>query len=75
MRWPPCLKHYAAITDPKQVAQLLRATYTHTGHPYATAALKLAPMLFQRPGELRSMEWTEIDLEKAEQPSALAGAT
>jgi integrase len=58
--------HYAAITDPKQVAELLRAIYTYTGHPYATAALKLAPMLFQRPGELRSMEWVEIDWDKAE---------
>jgi integrase len=58
--------HYAAITDPKQVAELLRAIYTYIGHPYATAALKLAPMLFQRPGELRSMEWVEIDWDKAE---------
>jgi len=58
--------HYAAITDPKQVAELLRAIYVYTGHPYATAALKLAPMLFQRPGELRSMKWVEIDWDKAE---------
>ena len=58
--------HYAAITDPKQAAELLRAIYTYTGHPYATAALKLAPMLFQRPGELRSMEWAEIDWDTAE---------
>jgi integrase len=58
--------HYPAITKPKEVAVLLRAIYSYTGHPYATAALKLAPMLFQRPGELRSMEWAEIDLEKAE---------
>jgi len=58
--------HYAAITDPKQVAELLRAIYAYTGHPYATTALKLAPMLFQRPGELRSMEWVEIDWDKAE---------
>ena len=58
--------HYAAITDPKQVAELLRAIHTYTGHPYAMTALKLAPMLFQRPGELRSMEWAEIDWDKAE---------
>jgi integrase len=58
-------QHYAAITKPNEVAVLLRAIYSYTGHPYATAALKLAPMLFQRPGELRSMEWAEIDLEKA----------
>lgn len=58
--------HYAAITEPRDVAELLRAIYAYAGHPFATAALKLAPMLFQRPGELRSMEWTEIDLEKAD---------
>jgi integrase len=59
-------QHYAAITKPNDVAVLLRAIYAYTGHPYAMVALKLAPMLFQRPGELRSMEWAEIDLEKAE---------
>lgn len=58
--------HYAAITDPKQVAELLRAIHGYSGHPSATTALKLAPMVFQRPGELRSMEWAEIDWEKAE---------
>jgi integrase len=58
--------HYAAITDPKQVAELLRAIHGYSGHPAATSALKLAPMVFQRPGELRSMEWAEIDWEKAE---------
>jgi integrase len=58
--------HYAAITEPKQVAELLRSIYTYSGHPYATAALKLSPMVFQRPGELRSMEWAEIDLDGAE---------
>lgn len=58
--------HYAAITEPNQVAGLLRSIYTYNGHPYATAALRLSPMVFQRPGELRSMEWTEIDLDGAE---------
>ena len=58
--------HYAATTGPKQVAELLRSIYVYTGYPYATAALKLAPMLFQRPGELRSMERTEIDLDGTE---------
>jgi integrase len=58
--------HYAAITEPKQVAALLRSIYAYSGHPYAVAALKLAPILFQRPGELRAMEWAELDLDGAE---------
>lgn len=58
--------HYAAITDPAEVAGLLRAIYTYQGHPYAVAALRLAPMLFQRPVELRSMEWSEVDLARSE---------
>lgn len=58
--------HYAAITEPKQVAALLRAIHAYSGGPYATAALKLSPLVFQRPGELRSMEWTELDLDAAE---------
>lgn len=58
--------HYAAITEPRQVAELLRSIYAYSGHPYATAALRLSPMVFQRPGELRSMEWSEVDLDAAE---------
>ncbi|ATQ78838.1 integrase [Massilia violaceinigra] len=58
--------HYASITEPKEVATLLRAMYNYNGHPYCTAALRLAPMVFQRPGELRAMEWTELDLDAAE---------
>jgi integrase len=59
-------RHYAAITEPKKVGELLRAMYNYSGHPYAVAALKLAPMLFVRPGELRGAEWIEIDLDAAE---------
>ena len=58
--------HFAAITEPKQVGELLRAIYGYTGHPYTVAALKLSPMLFVRPGELRSAEWAELDLDTAE---------
>src|SRR5471030_2812035 len=58
--------HYAAITEPPQVAQLLRSIHAYSGGPYATAALKLSPLVFQRPGELRSMEWAEVDLDTAE---------
>ncbi|MEM8512924.1 integrase [Massilia sp. MP_M2] len=58
--------HYAAITDPAEVAPLLRALHAYSGHPYAQAALKLSPLLFVRPGELRAAEWVEIDLDAGE---------
>jgi integrase len=58
--------HFAAITDPKEVGALLRAIDAFSGSYQVQAALKLAPMLFVRPGELRKAEWAHIDLEKAE---------
>jgi integrase len=58
--------HYAAITEPKQAGALMRSIHAYTGHPYAVAALKLSPLLFVRPGELRGAEWAEIDLDVAE---------
>lgn len=58
--------HYAALTEPKQVAALLRSIDSYSGHPYAVAALKLSPLVFVRPGELRAAEWAEIDLQAAE---------
>ncbi|WP_348697605.1 integrase arm-type DNA-binding domain-containing protein [Duganella fentianensis] len=58
--------HYAAITEPIEVAKLLRAIHGYMGHPYATAALKLSPLFFVRPGELRSAEWQEFDLAAGE---------
>jgi integrase len=57
--------HYAAITEPKQAGGLLRSIFDYSGHPYAVAALKLAPLLFVRPGELRAAEWAEIDMDDA----------
>jgi integrase len=60
-------KHMAAVTDPKQLGGLLRAISTYNeGTPTVAAALKLLPMLFVRPGELRSALWADIDLAKAE---------
>lgn len=56
-------KHHAAFTDPKEVAELLRAIEGFKGTFHVKCALKLAPMLFVRPGELRQMEWAEIDFE------------
>lgn len=58
--------HYAAITETKGVGQLIRAIRGYTGHPATIAALKLSPLVFLRPGELRTAEWAEIDLETAE---------
>lgn len=59
-------KHYAAITDPAKLGELLRSIHAYTGHPYCVAALKLSPLVFLRPGELRTAEWAELDLEEAE---------
>jgi integrase len=59
------VKHHAAITDPKHTGQLLRAIAAYRGQPVTRAALQLAPLVFQRPGELRMAEWAEIDLEEA----------
>ena len=58
-------KHFAAITDPTRLGELLRAIKRYKGGPIVRAALQLSPMLFQRPGELRGATWTEIDLEAA----------
>lgn len=58
-------KHFAAITDPVHFGELLRAIRVYKGGPIVRAALQLAPMLFQRPGELRGASWAEIDLENA----------
>ena len=57
-------KHHAALTDPKEVAELLRAIDSFAGTFHVQCALKLAPMLFVRPGELRQMEWAEIDFDE-----------
>lgn len=59
-------RHYAAVTESQQVGTMLRAIYAYNGHAYAIAALKLSPMVFVRPGELRSAEWIEFDLDAAE---------
>jgi integrase len=58
--------HFAAITEPKQFAELLRAIDTYQGTFPAVCALRLAPLVFVRPGELRAAEWTHIDLDAQE---------
>lgn len=59
-------KPHAAITDPAKMGDLLRALDGYAGQPVTAAALKLGPLLFVRPGELRRMEWAELDLDAAE---------
>ncbi|WP_245732472.1 tyrosine-type recombinase/integrase [Solimonas aquatica] len=64
---PPWRKeHHASITEPKAVGELLRAIYGYQGTFTTACALKLAPLLFVRPGELRRAEWAEFDLDGAE---------
>ncbi|GGA00838.1 tyrosine-type recombinase/integrase [Dyella caseinilytica] len=58
-------KHHAAITDPAKIGQLLRDIDGFTGQPVTHAALKLAPLVFVRPGELRGADWSEIDFDGA----------
>jgi len=59
-------KPMATITNPKQIAELLRDIAGYRGHLFTRVALRLAPLTFVRPGELRHAEWAEIDLENAE---------
>lgn len=59
----PKPKHYAAILDPKELGGLLRAIDDYTGYPITKFALLIAPHVFVRPGELRHVEWNEIDFE------------
>ena len=61
----PTVRHFSAVTDPAQLAELLRACEGYTGTPVVRAALKLAPMLFVRPGEVRCARWEEFDLSGA----------
>jgi integrase len=58
-------KHFAAITDPVKLGGLIRVIRGYQGGPIVRAALQLAPVLFQRPGELRAAAWAEFDLDAA----------
>jgi len=63
---PPTIdKHLPSITDPKEVAPLLRSLDSYQGSFVVQCALRLAPLLFVRPGELRKAEWSEVDLDEA----------
>ena len=58
-------KSFAAIVEPKRFGDLMRAIHTYKGGPIVRTALQLAPLLYQRPGNLRMMEWAELDLDAA----------
>lgn len=59
-------EHFAAVTDAKAIGPLLRKLDGHTGTLIVQSALRLAPLVFVRPGELRTAEWADIDLDAAE---------
>ncbi|EQM77722.1 integrase [Stenotrophomonas maltophilia MF89] len=63
---PPMERHHTAITDPRELGGLLRAIDGYAGDASTRAALRLAPLIFVRPGELRHAEWSEIDLDAGE---------
>lgn len=58
-------KSFAAIVDPLRMGELLRAMKRYKGGPVVRTALQLAPLLYQRPGNLANMEWAELDLDAA----------
>jgi len=62
----PQTKHFASITDPARIGDLLRAIYSYKGSPVTIAALKLAPLVFVRPGELRTARWADLSLDDGE---------
>ena len=63
---PTSIKHMAAFTEPKQIAELLRAIDSFGGTLTVQCALKLSPLVFVRPSELRQAKWRDIDLDAGE---------
>lgn len=62
---PHIAKHFSAVLEPVAAGALLRSIDGYTGQPTTLAALKLAALLFQRPGNIRAMEWAWLDLDGA----------
>lgn len=60
---PLVVKHMAAVLEPGKAGELLRAIQGYSGQPMTRAALQLSALLFQRPGNIRQMEWAWIDLD------------
>ena len=63
---PVQTKHHASITNPEEIGKLLRAINDYKGYLVTKCALKLAPLVFVRPGELRKAEWSEFNFDTAE---------
>lgn len=63
---PVTKTHFAAVTTPKDAAELLRTLDQHRGSFVVKAALSLAPLVFVRPGELRQAQWADFDFEASE---------
>ena len=61
----PSVRHHPAIVEPNELGDLLRAMDGYKGTASTNAALKLSAHVFQRPGEIRTMRWVDIDLEAA----------
>ncbi len=59
------IKHMGAVLEPKQAGELLRAIDAYHGHPATREALALSALLFQRPGNIRQMEWAWVDFDNA----------
>lgn len=59
------VKHMGAVLEPKQAGELLRAIDDYHGHPTTREAMILSALLFQRPGNIRKMEWTWVDFDNA----------
>lgn len=62
----PKTRHFASVTEPDKIGDLLRALDSYSGSAVTLAALKLAPLVFVRPGELRKARWADIDLDASE---------
>jgi integrase len=63
---PVRVRHHASVTDPEQIATLLRDIDGYSGSFVTLCAMQLAPLVFVRPGELRHAEWSEFNLDAAE---------
>jgi len=61
----PTIRHHPAITEPEEIAKLMRAIFAYSGELVTLSALKLSALVFVRPGELRQAEWAAVDLEAA----------
>src|SRR3546814_4379289 len=59
----PMVKHYATILEPQKIGQLIRDIRGYRGHYVVCCALRIMPYVFQHPGQIRMMEWEQLDLD------------